>query len=218
MTFSAQRDTLAFMVCLYLVNQPESTWMKEEKCEGQSDTSLTALGKACSQKIGYYFKDKPISGLFTSSLHRTNQCARIIAGTIPLKVKRDERLADMNLGLWQGKFPEEIESRYPDIWEEWKKDPAKGKIPSGESWAKVEERTMDFLGSFHDDELFDKHFIVVTHDIIIRIVLSKFEKKQTNEIWTYQLDKASITEVQLEPENKIIVYNYTDHLYVSHFT
>ncbi len=206
------------MVCLYLVNQPESTWMKEEKCEGQSDTSLTALGKAHSKKLGHYFKDKPISGLFTSNLHRTNQCARIIASTIPLKVKRDDRLADMNLGLWQGKFPEEIESRYPEVWGEWKKDPAKAEIPNGERWNKVEERAMGFLHSLHDDELFDKHFIVITHDIIIRILLSKLEKKQTNEIWEYQLDKASITEVQLEPENKIIVYNNTDHLYVPNFT
>jgi broad specificity phosphatase PhoE len=200
------------MVKLYIINQPESTWMKEEKCEGQSDTSLTALGKAQSKKIAYYLKDKPISALYTSNLHRTNQCARIIATIIPLKIKRDIRISDINFGLWQGKFPEEIERRYPEIHEKWLKQPQSALIPEGESWGALETRVYSFLKSFNDDELFDKNILVITHDIIIRIILAGLEDASKPSIWDYKLDKASITEVQIEPKKRILEINKVDHL------
>lgn len=205
------------MVTLHLINQPESTWMKEEKCEGQSDTSLTALGKSHSKKIAEHFKNKQISNLYTSNLHRTNQCARIIASVIPFKIKRDDRLADINLGIWQGKFPEEIESRYPEVLKAWKKDPSTAQIPNGENWNNVVSRVGEFITIFQDDELFDKNIIVVTHDIIIRIILSAIENVPSSKIWEYQLDNSSITEVQIEPDKKVISINYTDHLYVPLF-
>lgn len=191
--------------------------MKEEKCEGQSDTSLTTTGKMQAHKIANYLASIHLSGLYTSNLHRTNQCARIIAATVPQKIKRDERLADMHLGIWQGKFPEEIESRYPEIWQVRKKDPAQAVIPDGEQWSSVVHRVHSFLDEIRDDELFDKNLIVITHDIIVRIILLYCEGKPTTSFWEYQLDKGSLTKVQIEPEKKVIEINYTDHLYVPHF-
>ncbi|MDQ3099361.1 MAG: histidine phosphatase family protein [bacterium] len=206
------------MVTLYLINQPESTWMKEERCEGQSDTSLTALGKAQSKKIANQLRQQTISSLYTSNLHRANQCARIIATIIPLKIKRDGRLGDINLGLWQGKFPEEIENRYPEVWANWKRDPLSAIIPDGEKLDEVVVRVDSFLKSLIDDELFDKNVIVITHDIIIRTILACLDGKSAVAIWDYTLDKASISEVQIQPEKRIIQFNKTDHLYVPSFT
>ncbi len=205
------------MITLYLVNQPESTWMKEDKCEGQSDTSLTALGKSQSKKIGEFFKDKHISALYSSNLHRANQCAKIISSIVQIKVKREEKLAQINLGIWQGKYPEEIESRYPRVWQNWKAKPSSAEIPGGEHLGDVLSRVSVFLSSLCDDELFDKNIIIVTHDIIIRIILLLTQRQKLDSLWEYHLDRASISEVQIEPEKKIIQINDTSHLYVPSF-
>jgi len=188
--------------------------MREQRCEGTSDTSLTKFGKVQATKIARAYSQKQIDGIISSRLHRATQCAKIIKQFIPLKINRDERLNDMCLGIWQGKFPEEIESRYPDISKQWKTDPAKAEIPEGDRFTEVQNRALEFIEDLYESSLFSKYYLVSTHDIIIRILLSSIQNTSLGKFWEYELSPGSVTEISICPEKKVLEINNTKHLYV----
>lgn len=188
--------------------------MREQRCEGTSDTSLTKFGKAQATKIARSFADSHIDGIFSSRLHRATQCAKILRQFIPHKIIREERLNDMNLGVWHGKFPEEIEMRFNDVWLQWKNNPLNAVIPEGEHIADIKNRLQAFLSDRYENSLFPKFYLVSTHDIIIRILLSLIEDKPLTAIWEYELNPGSITQIRIYPDKKIVHLNNTGHLYV----
>jgi broad specificity phosphatase PhoE len=203
------------MIYLYLVSQPQSTWEKEDRCEGLTDTSITPFGKKQTFRIAKFFSDKQVDGLITSSLNRSIQTAKLLQKTLTHKPKRDPRLNDANRGSWTGKFQEEIEGRYPASWQQWQQDPEQVQWPDGESFEQVKTRVESFLSDIYSNELFDKYYIVLTHDIIITLILSIIEKRKYKEtLGKYLIQKGSITLVKVYPEKEIIEYNITGHLYV----
>jgi broad specificity phosphatase PhoE len=200
------------MIYLHLLNQPESSWIKEDRCEGTSDTSLTPLGKKQTVMAGMALLTQDIKGIIVGRLHRTVQTGKLLIKIFPLKLNRDVRLNDMNYGRWQGKFPEEIETRFPEEHSLWKNYPQKLHILEGEPLSEVQNRVHSFLESLYSNELFDQHYIIVTHDIIIRIILTLVEGKKLKNIWDYTLVPASISKVCIYPDKKIIEINNVEHL------
>lgn len=188
--------------------------MREQRCEGTSDTSLTKLGKAQALKIARHLSEKHIDGIVSSRLHRATQCAKILRQFIPHKIHRDERLNDMNLGVWHGKFPEEIESRYPELWKAWRDNPATSNIPEAEAFSDVKNRVERFLEDYNENALFPKLYLVSTHDIIIRIIVNSILNTIPADFWSLELHPGSITEVHVFPEKKVVEINNTNHLYV----
>lgn len=202
------------MITFYIINQPESTWMKEDRCEGSSDTSLTKLGKAQATKIARFYAQKQIDGIITSRLHRAIQCAKILQQFIPHKPIRDERLNEINLGVWHGKFPEELESRYPDIWQKWRQDPLRADIPEAEKVSEIQTRLISFINEYTENTLFPKYYLINTHDIISRILISSITGEPLAKMWETQLTPGGVSEVEIYPEKKLVQLNNTDHLNV----
>jgi broad specificity phosphatase PhoE len=201
------------MVTFYLLNQPESTWMKEGRWEGAADTSLTKRGKAHATKVARYYSTRQIDGIISSRLHRAIQGAKILNQFIPGKITRDERLNNMNLGIWQGKFPEEVEARYPEQYSLWLTNPELAEIPDGGNILDSKIAVESFIKQYCTDELFPKFYIVNTHDIITRIFLSVITDKPLSKMWEYTLTPASITTVEIYPEKRIVEINNLEHLY-----
>lgn len=200
------------MVTLYLFNQPETTWTKEGHYEGRADISLSSHGKRQTLRTAAYIHDKHVDAIIASPLARTSQAAKIFNTPKKFKIKKELRVIDIDLGLWTGKFQEELEGRFPDFWHTWKTTPSKASFPNGETMLQVQERVQGFLDSCRTNELFDKYYLVITHDIIIRSILALLENQSLDAIHTYTLDKASLTEVQIYPENRIIKINSMEHL------
>lgn len=201
------------MIGLYLINQPQSTWEKEDRYEGHTDTSITSLGKRQSQQLVTYFQSFQFDGLITSPMTRSIQTAKILRKHYPHKIIRDSRIADVNIGLWSGKFQEEVEGRYPESWHQWQNNPLTTIWPEGESFLAVEQRVDDFLKSFKITELFDKYYVVITHDIIIKIILSRILNLSFKEINNkYSLHKGSITNIEVAPNLRTEKINEIEHL------
>lgn len=201
------------MVTFYLLNQPESTWMKEGRWEGAADTSLTKRGKSHATKVARSFSSKQIDGIITSRLHRAVQGAKILNQFIPCKLTREVRLNNMNLGIWQGKFPEEIEARYPEQYKLWQTNPEQAQIPDGGTIADYKIGIESLIQEYSTDELFPKFYLVNTHDIITRIFLSVITDKPLSTMWEYSLTPASITTIEIYPDKKLVEINNLDHLY-----
>lgn len=152
---------------LYILRHGETEWNREGRCQGHLDAPLTDLGRAQAALQGQIIRDQilpldPDMPVWVSPLGRTQSTWRIAAQAAGLEGQRvhtDPRLAEVNMGDWQGLLradflAEDARARaYPNLFE------LSLNTPNGERFEALEARLIDCL---HD---ITQPTICVTHGI-----------------------------------------------------
>ncbi len=84
-------------------------------------------------------------------------------------VRLDNRLREMNFGDWENRPWDDIPRRELDA---WGKDYARRAVPGGESFADLNERTLEFWDELRDSNGKDARIIVFSHAGPIRCMLT----------------------------------------------
>ena len=105
----------------YLVRHAQTTWNAENRIQGHSDPPLSALGLAQAQRVGAWCAARPMAALYTSHLQRSRQTAEAIARQTGLSASVHRGLAEIQLGAWEGLMPDDVEARFPGLFEEWRR-------------------------------------------------------------------------------------------------
>ena len=159
------------MRTLYLIRHghPESGGGKS-RCISKTDVPLDELGLYQAELLREWARNTPVTAIFSSPLKRCTQTAYTMSGgQIPVII--DERLSEMDVGLWEGLTFDEIRARYPE--EYAARSGRLGTIPppGGESMEQAGKRLIRCL-----DELLrgtQGDITVITHGGINRGALCK---------------------------------------------
>ena len=81
----------------------------------------------------------------------------------------EDRLADMDFGVWEGRSLAEIHMTQPQELERWITQPERG-APSGETLDQVRQRVRPWLAAM---ERTDRRVLAITHAAIVRAVLAE---------------------------------------------
>lgn len=138
---------------------------QEGKYGGFLDTEISEEGINEIKRIEKYLRNIEFDAVYASPLKRAVQSARILVNDFTI----DDRLREMNFGIFEGLSYKETVERYPKESRCWGEDYINYCIPDGESMKQVYGRTLDFLNSL-DKSM--KRILVVTHGGIIGCALS----------------------------------------------
>ena len=83
---------------------------------------------------------------------------------------------------------------------------SKVKMIGGETVSQVSRRWADFAAGLPSGR-----FLVVTHDLIIRVAVTAAINHNLGQMWQYHLDNCSITTISVDPP-KLMGLNYNLHL------
>ncbi len=137
---------------------------------GHTDIELSPEGIAQTIAVAESFRDKSISAIYSSDLRRCRDGAEIIAAPHGLKVVHGKALREMNFGCWEGLTPEEVQSRYTDVWHKWIADPVSTSPPGGETLRDMQRRVIKEL-----EVIITRHvgeeIILFTHAGVNRIII-----------------------------------------------
>src|SRR5688572_13452490 len=118
---------------LYCVRHGESAFNAEGRIQGQTNVPLSELGRRQSQAVAAALGRLPIEAVFSSPLERALETARPVAEALGLTVRIDERLMEINAGIFQGKVWNEIQAAHPREAQRWLAHDPDFVIPGGES-------------------------------------------------------------------------------------
>ncbi len=91
-------------------------------------------------------RDADIAAVYASDLLRARQTAEIVGAAVGLPVQPDPRWREIDLGVWQGLTPEEVDQRWPG--EQIRAlDLPRGEI--GENFAALSARTLAAVEDLH---------------------------------------------------------------------
>ena len=137
---------------IYFIRHGQTDWNADRRFQGHADIPLNALGQKQALRNGKILAQEIRNlnnvSFYSSPLIRARQTLEIIREQLGLPKQRymiDDRLIEIDLGLWNGKTPEEINAEDPGAFERRNEDKWNFVLPDGESYAGAASRTRDFL-------------------------------------------------------------------------
>jgi broad specificity phosphatase PhoE len=132
---------------LYLIRHGESMHNAVGRIQGHSDVRLSGLGRRQGAAAGEVLAGLPIDALYASPLRRARETAEIIAERLKLPICFDDRLKEVNVGIFQDQLRSELDRLYPEEFARWKSEDFDYVLPGGESRRQLLERGREAIRS-----------------------------------------------------------------------
>ncbi len=200
------------MVKLYIIRHAESEWNPIGRYQGLLDPELSQRGREQAKRLREHFKNISLDAIYSSPLKRTYETALEVAEAQGLEVVKEERVIEIDHGVWSGLLVEEVQQKYPEDFKRWLEEPHKIRFEGGESLIEVQERVKDFL-----QDIKEKHWgqrvAVVSHTVPIRTMYCTLLNIDLSRFWSFGCDNASYSVVHMERDRNVIIQlNITCHL------
>jgi len=197
----------------FLVRHGESQWNAENRLCGRTDVPLSEGGRRQAKSLAERLRPIPFEAFYSSPLQRALETAHLISEFVGLLPVPEQRLVELDYGLWEGRTSAEIAASDPETFRAWDADPAQVAPPGGESGLEAQQRVisfLDFLAAQHPQG----QVLVVFHKTVCRLVIchalgmapSEYRRKLI-------LDNAALSIIQAQPFGwQLITFNDTSHL------
>ncbi|TGL58431.1 histidine phosphatase family protein [Leptospira sarikeiensis] len=168
---------------IFLFRHGETDWNKERRLQGQTDTSLSELGKSQSLKLKERILKENLDIVFCSDLKRTKETCDIIFGSKNAKIIHHKGLREIHLGDAQGILESDISSQFEEkayiAWKSKEKQFDTFRFPNGETKIEAKERIIRTV--FHLLEKYKKRKIgICSHGFVLSKLLDFLSPEQAS--------------------------------------
>lgn len=166
------------------------------KVFSRDDTKLTKAGVEQIKNAKEILRKYDFDTVYYSPLTRTNETLKYLE----LEGIEEERIKEINFGIFTGLTYEELVENYPDESKLWIDDPNTYEVPDGENLNMVYDRIENFLEYAIEK---DEDIVLVTHEGIIRLICSWVFDDPTL-FFKFKADNGSISIVTVKDDYKYI--------------
>ena len=199
---------------IYLIRHAEAEGNLYRRSQGQFNSNVTSLGRLQIAALAERFRGTELDALWSSDLYRTQSTAAAIQKyhqELPMQL--DQRLREINVGVWEDTPWGNLAVDWPEEMEHFSHDPARWSVPGGEPYEEVRERMLAALRDI-GAQLPGKTVAAISHGLAIRSVicfLLGVPSKRIGEV-PYG-DNTAVTLVTVEDGNVSLAwYNDASHL------
>jgi len=195
---------------LTLVRHGETEGQSSIRYHGRTDVPLSARGRQQMQRVRDALHGAEFAGVYASSLCRAREAAQIIGRPVPVTLVAG--FDEIDFGAWEGLTAEEIETRDPCGYAQWRTHDGEFHYPGGESIRAFRERVVralhDVLAHAPNGSL-----LFVVHKGVIRSVLAELLRPDVLRRSALVADLGSIHVVRRDHGGwSAAVLDRTDHL------
>lgn len=128
-----------------LLRHGETDGLSSQRYHGASDVALSEAGREQMRRCARALRGQAFELVVASTLSRSWESARIVAGGAPVRL--DARLREIDFGRWEGRTAAEIADLDPVLHADWRRDPSLFDFPGGERRAAFRARVLDAFES-----------------------------------------------------------------------
>ena len=198
------------MTKIYLIRHAEAEGNLYRRIQGHWDGSITALGLQQIDALAQRFRHEHIDALYCSNLSRARVTAEAITRYHDVPAVATPRLAEICMGVWEGRAWGDVEHEFPEQMRYFNTDPEKWSVPGGEPIREVQKRmtrAIQDLAARHDGQT----VAVVSHGMAIRAYLCTVLGIPNSEMSTLPYgDNTSVSLLLVDGERTTVEY-YNDN-------
>jgi broad specificity phosphatase PhoE len=180
----------------FLIRHGQTGWNKEARFRGRVDIELDEAGMRQAEAVADRLAQCGAAAIYSSPLKRALMTAEPIARRVGLEVSPLEGINDMNFGVWQGRSVDEVREQDKELFEIWRQDPDRVRIPGGETLEEVRNRVaavVDDLAARYDDGT----VLLVTHRVVCKVLLCHLLGLDNSHFWQIAQDTAALSAFQI---------------------
>ena len=205
-----------------LIRHGESLSNREGRVQGQADVKLSDTGRQQATAVASWCKSQSLHKksceLWSSPLCRARETADVIGTAIGLSAQIEDKLVELNAGVFQGHLWDDLADRFPEDVAQWRSGDVDFQIPGGESRRQLAERGCHALQSLScrpvDSMVIVAHGGVLTaalgllvgreHPLLANVVERPFTRLPA-------LGNCSVSQLKW-PGPELLSFNQMDHL------
>lgn len=123
-----------------LIRPGSTDYDREGRIQGNLDVPLNEQGSAEVARVIEELRGLPLKAVYTPACQPAMQTAEAIAKALGLKLKKLDRMRNLNQGLWQGMLIDEVRRKQPKVYRQWQERPECICPPQGEMLQQAQER------------------------------------------------------------------------------
>lgn len=198
---------------IILVRHAQSVGNIQNLYSGITDDELSDFGKKQANQLAKHLAETLVNveKIYSSPLKRAVDTATVISKYLLMKdFEIDERLSEVNMGIWEGLSEEVIKLNYSEIFRNWQDNPYESEIPQSEKFDSVITRIYDFCQEKANSDY--KRIVVVTHSGVIHMLLIKLLGRDWSDFWSIKVDNASYSVIEWSKLPQVVSINQTPYL------
>lgn len=161
---------------------------------------LTEFGVQQAEKIAHFLGPLKISAIYSSPIERAVHTAEIVSDKLNLHYEIDDRLTEIDMGIFSGMYYEEMFARHGNIFLKFYQDNPLIEKNGVETFSNVKKRVLDmvnYCSQKHDSE----NILLVTHMDPIKAMISTVLQLKPESLYELVIRNASLTIVKKEQSN-----------------
>ena len=137
---------------LLVIRSVATDYELQGRVRGSLDVPPCPEGLVEARSLATRLAATPLAGIYASPSSCAAETARIIAAPHGLQPRSVDLLANLDLGLWQGKLVAELRRQQPRVYRQWHDDPWSIVAPEGETLEEARGRVEKAL-----ERIFKRH-------------------------------------------------------------
>lgn len=161
---------------------------------------LTEFGVQQAEKIAHFLGPLKISAIYSSPIERAVHTAEIVSDKLNLHYEIDDRLTEIDMGIFSGMYYEEMFARHGNIFLKFYQDNPLIEKNGVETFSNVKKRVLDmvnYCSQKHDSE----NILLVTHMDPIKAMISTVLQLKPESLYELVIRNVSLTIVKKEQSN-----------------
>lgn len=197
---------------VFAIRHGETAWNAQSRVQGQLDIGLNAVGRAQAQRLRPALEGESFTAVYASDLLRARETAEAFAVPAGLAVQTDRGLRERAFGIFEGLTYAEIEQRWPQDSQRWRRREPAFAPEGGESLEDFQARAVQAaarLAAAHGGET----IALVAHGGVLDALYRAATRAGLSAPRTWELGNASINRLLYSAEGFVLVgWNDRQHL------
>ncbi len=128
------------MLQILLIRPGSTDYDQQHRIQGSLDVPLSAEGSSEVERLIAELAESRVETVYAPAGEPARQTAEAIAKGLAIKMKKLDRMQNLDFGLWQGMLVDDVRQKQPKAYRQWQEQPENVCPPDGEMLGEARQR------------------------------------------------------------------------------
>lgn len=179
---------------IYMIRHGRTDWNDQRRIMGREQVPLNEKGREMVEAVAGQLATEDISAIYSGTLARTKETARILASSWGAKIIEEPRLDESAYERWVGKKYNELKGDHD--FDLYSKAPTESRFSEGEGMADIQKRVLAVIDRIAEEKQGIKTALV-SHADVIKPVITHYLGMDLDTMHRLAVANASVTVLDL---------------------
>lgn len=171
------------MLRIILVTPGATEYDRQGRIQGTLDIPLSEDGRQEVESVCEQLSGQKPEAVYHGPCECCEQTAVAIGAKLDLRPKSVEKLKNLDHGLWQGMLVEDVKTKQPKVYRQWREQPETVCPPQGETVTAAKARVADVLRRALKKHKTHDSIVIVCSEPLASVVRHLLLREDLSDLW-----------------------------------